>query len=264
MKRLLTLLLAGVLAAGALSACGSVSKKETNTAPTDAPLPTYAASSKSAGADSAEDDPEAVSSNASDEERKGEDSIGTLSDYVKNARETVIVQGGGTEKRCRIPKILLDSSDAKAANSEITAKYGEIFDAPDRHSYIISLDYEAYLYDKFLSVYINCRVDGGNSDGLCFCFDVTTGKVLGSETLCSMLGRDYNTVLGKLKDNLTSYYDKKFSMLQDNDEMRSQTLADSNVDSTKMFLNESHQLMAMVNIYAAVGGGQWVETISAE
>ena len=187
-----------------------------------------------------------------------------LSELVKNARETVIVQNGGTEKRCRIPEILLDSSDAKAANSGIIEKYGEIFDAPDQHSYILALDYQAYLYDKFLSVYINCRVDGGNSDGLCFCFDITTGKLLDSKTLCSMLGRDYSTVLDKLKANLTSYYDEKFSMLQDNDEMRSQTLADSNLDSSKMFLNEDHQLTAMVNVFAAVGGGRWVETISAE
>lgn len=264
MKRLLTILLAGVLAVGVLSACGTAPKKEDKTAPTDAPLSTSASSSKSAKSDNVKDDPEAVSSNASDEERKGEASTGTTSDYVKNARETVIVQTGGTEKRCRIPEILLDSSDAKAANSEIIEKYGEIFDAPDTHHYILALDYEAYLYDKFLSVYINCRVDGGNSDGLCYCFDITTGNALGSEQLCSMLGRDYNTATDKLKTNLISYYDEKFSMLQGNDEMRSQTLADSNVKASKMFLNESHQLTAMVNIFAAVGGGRWVETISAE
>ena len=120
------------------------------------------------------------------------------------------------------------------------------------------------MYDKFLSVYVKDYVDGGNTSGLCYCFDITDGSELSAEKLCSMTEHDYNTVIGTLKTNLTSYYDDKYSKLPGNDEERSKTLADSNIKASKMFLDDSHELTAMVQIYAAVGGGRWVETIPAE
>ena len=265
MKRLLTLLLAGVLAASALSACSVLPKKKTY--PTDAPLPTYVPSSKKAQSEKEKDeeqqDPDVASSTASDEV-KDDPSDAVISDYVKNAKESVIVLPGGGEKRCAIPEILFDTDDAKAANSEIMEKHGDYFDDPESHDYVSELNYEAYLYDKYLSVYIKSKVDGGNTSGLSYCFDITTGNELNSEKLCSMTGHDYNTAISALKTNLTSYYDDKYSKLPKNSDYRDKTLADSNIKASKMFLNESHQLTATVSIYAAVGGGNWVETISAE
>ena len=266
MKRLLTLLLAGILAAVALSACTSLPGKKTE--PTDASLPTYVPSSKTAQSDDAKDDnekqdPDVASSTASDEVKDDPSDV-VISDYVKNAKESVIVLPGGGEKRCAIPEFLFDTDDAKAANSEIMEKHGDYFEDPEAHNYVSELNYEAYLYDKYLSVSIKSRLDGGNTTGQSYCFDVTTGNELSSEKLCSMIGRDYNTAISTLKTNLTSYYDDKYSKLQGNDEMRNKTLADNNIKASKMFLNESHQLTATVSIFAAVGGGNWVETISAE
>ena len=263
MKRLTALLLAGMLAASALSACTSSPKKEEKTSATDVPSSAYASSSKS-DKSGEEVDTDVASSNASDEEMKSDPAAAALSDYIKNAKESVIILPGGGEKRCAIPEILMDSSDAKAANNEIMEKYGDYFNDPEGHEYVIELNYEAYLYDKFLSVYVKSKVDGGNTSGLCYCFDITDGSELSTEKLCSMTDRDYNTAIGALKTNLTSYYDDKFGKLPGNDEMRSQTLADSNIKASKLFLNDAHELTAMVQIYAAVGGGNWVETISAE
>lgn len=268
MKRLIALLLAGVLAASALSACSFLPKKAKPTSPTDAPLPTYAPSSKPSKSDKAKDDekhdPDVASSAARDEEMKNDPATAVISDYIKDAKESVIILPGGGEKRCAIPEILLDSSDAKAANAEIMEKYGDYFNDPEGHNYVIELNYEAHLYDRFLSVYIKEKVDGGNSLGLCYCFDITDGSELSAEKLCSMTNHDYNTAISTLKTNLTSYYDDKYSKLPGNDEERSKTLADSNIKGSKMFLNDSHELTAMVQIYAAVGGGRWVETIPAE
>lgn len=265
MKRLLTLLLAGVLAAGALSACTSVPKKKTE--PTDPTFPVYVPSSKTVQSQAEQDKDKQdtdVASSAARDEVKDTPSDASISDYVKNAKESVIILPGGGEKRCAIPEFLFDSNDAKAANSEILEKHGAYFDDPESHNYVSELNYEAYLYEKYLSVYIKSRVDGGNTTGLSYCFDITTGKELSSEKLCSMTGRDYNTAISKLKANLTSYYDEKFSKLPNNNEYRDKTLADSNLKASKMFLNESHQLTATVSVYAAVGGGNWFETISAE
>ena len=71
----------------------------------------------------------------------------TVSDYVKNAKENVVVLPGGGEKRFRLPELLIDSSDARAANNEIMTKFGSYFDDPEARNYVISMDYEAYLYD---------------------------------------------------------------------------------------------------------------------
>lgn len=262
MKRLTALLLAGMLAMTALSACSSP-KKEDKASATDAPSATYASSAKNEKSGE-EVDTDVASSNASDEERKNDPASAALSDYIKNAKESVIILPGGSEKRCAIPEILIDSSDAKAANREIVEKYGDYFDDPEGHNYVTELNYEAYLYDKFLSVYVKNKVDGGNSYGLCYCFDITNGNELSAEKLCSMTDHDYNTAISVLKTHLTSYYDDKYSQLPSNDEMRSQTLADSNIKASKLFLNDAHELTAMVQIYAAVGGGNWVETIPAE
>lgn len=264
MKRLIALLLAGVLAASALSACSFLPKKAKPTSPTEASSTADTSPTKSEKGGDEEVDPDVASSAARKEEMKNKSSSAALSDYIKDAKESVIILPGGGEKRCAIPEILLDSSDAKSANAEITEKYGAYFDDPEGHNYVIELNYEAYLYDKFLSVYVKDYVDGGNTSGLCYCFDITDGSELSAEKLCSMTEHDYNTVIDTLKTNLTSYYDEKYSKLPGNDEERSKTLADSNIRGSKMFLNDSHELTAMVQIYAAVGGGRWVETIPAE
>lgn len=258
MKRFIALFCALIIAGAVCSACGSKPKENGNTEPTGA-APTAAPAETVAATQEAE-----ATVAPATQEVLHDPASAQLSDLVKNAKESVIVQPGGGEKRCAIPEILLDSSDAKAANSEIMEKHGDYFEDPSSHEYVNELNYEAYLFDKYLSVYIKSKVDGGNTSGLCYCFDITTGSELNGETLCSMTGRDYNTAIGTLKTNLTSYYDEKYSRLPNNDDYRNKTLSDSNVNASKLFLDDAHKLTAMVNIYAAVGGGNWVVTIPAE
>ena len=190
--------------------------------------------------------------------------IGTLADYVKTAKEATQSFGDGNTTTYRLPEILLDSSDANAANSEIMATYGEFCKEYDDYSPVISMDYEAFLNDKYLSVIVTSSVDGGNSTGLCYSFDVTTGDQLDNETLCSMTGRDYNTAVTTLTENLTAEYDTKYASLPSNEEMRSQTLSSDNIEKSKMYLDGSGKLQSLVDIYAAVGGGHWVNSFAAE
>ena len=190
--------------------------------------------------------------------------IGKLSDYVKTGKEATVVMSGGKEKHLRLPEIRLDSTDAAAANNAIDGKFGEYIDDKDAHDYVISLDYEAYLNDKILSVLVKGSVDGGNSYGQCYCFDVLTGVKLSNVAVCELTGHDYDAACAAIGSNLKTYYDEKYSGLPGNDEMRSQTLDESNVKNAIMYLDGSGKLMAMTDIYAAVGGGHWVESIPAE
>lgn len=257
MKRILALICTAVLIGTIFGGCTSVPKTDKD--------PTQASSAATeAAATQTAQETQAQTTASATEQKQNDSSIGVLSDYIRNADERVTVLPGGGEKRFRIPEILLDSTDAAAANTAIKEKFGGYIEDPDAHNYVSKLDYEAYLYDKFLSVYVKCSVDGGNSYGQCYCFDVTTGKELDGETLCSMTDRSYETAIDTLTTNLTSYYDEKYSKLPGNDDMRSQTLSSDNIKASKMFLDDAHRLTAMVNIYAAVGGGNWVETIPAE
>ena len=254
MKRIIALFCVLIITGAVCSACGNKPKGNDTPAPTAAEA--TAAPTEAVTASKAADAPAAADTQAP--------KTAEVSDYVKNAKENVVVLPGGGEKRLRLPELLIDSSDARAANQEIMMKFGEYFDDPEAHNYVISMDYDAYLYQNILSVFIKSSVDGGNSSGLCYCFDVDSGSALSGRELCTAIGMDYDTALGTLKTNLTSYYDDKYSQLPNNDEMRSQTISDTNVKASKMFLNGSHQLTAMVEIYAAVGGGRWVDTIAAE
>lgn len=253
MKRIIALLCALIIAGTVCCACNSKPKENDKPAPTS--VEATAAPSEIVGATKA-----AEAATVSDTQTP---KTAEVSDYVKNAKENVVVLPGGGEKRFRLPELLIDSSDARAANNEIMTKFGSYFDDPEARNYVISMDYDVYLYNNILSVYIKSSVDGGNSSGLCYCFDVDSGSELSGRELCSAIDLDYDMALGTLKTNLTSYYDDKYGQLQGNDEMRSQTLSDSNVKASRMFLNGSHQLTAMVELYAAVGGGRWVDTISA-
>ena len=248
MKRVLALLFVCIFAVTALSACSIIPGIRTQR-PTE---PVYVTPTS------------APDIEISETQAPTEVSVGTLDSYVKTAKKASFTFEGGNTKTYQIPEILLDSSDAAAANSEIMERFGDDVKEYDEYSPVVSLDYEAYLNDVYLSVIVTGTFDGGNSYGLCYTFNVTNGNELNSATLCSATGRDYNTALSDLTENVTEEYDEKFGTLPGNDSERSKTLDSANIQAAKMYLDGSGNLMAMVDIYAAVGGGHWVYSISAE
>lgn len=257
MKKMIALLCAVILIGTICCSCSIFPFPKRIPKPTDVPI-------QSVTEAQAQTEPATLTPETQAPATQAPAAIGQLSDYVKTGKEAAVVMPGGDEKHLRLPEILIDSADATAANQAINGLFGEYIDDTEAHSYVISLDYEAYLNDKILSVYIKGSVDGGNSYGQCYCFDVLTGVKLSNAALCTMSGRDYDSACSALKSNLTTYYDEKFSGMPGNDELRSQTLDDSNVNAAVMYLDGSGKLKAMVDIYAAVGGGHWVDTIPAE
>ena len=251
MKRLIALLLVCVFAASALSACGIFPRipKPRPTEPVNT-VPTAAAVTEAPAETDAPAATQAV--------------IGSLDNYVKTAKKASFTFEGGNTKTYRIPEILLDSDDAAAANAEIMERFGDDVREYDDYSPVIELDYEAYLNDEYLSVIVKGSFEGGNSYALCYTFNVLNGNELNSSTLCSATGRDYNTALSKLTENLTAEYDEKFGTMPGNEGERSKTLDSANIKAAKMYLDDSGKLMAMVDVYAAVGGGHWIYSVSAE
>lgn len=190
--------------------------------------------------------------------------IGTLDDYVRTAAENEVSFGNGKTNTLRLPEILLDSADASAANAELNERFGEEVKGDANYTGAYALDYEAYLNGKVLSVVVIARYDGGNSYGLGYAFDVLTGKRYDNESLCGERGVSYSSGLDALYANLTTYYDDKWSELPGNESMREQTFDYANLRASSFYLDKDGTLTALVDIYAAVGGGHWVAQIKAE
>lgn len=256
MKKIAALLLVCIFAVTTLGACSIIprfsSQKPTQPA-TTAPTTAAAVTETTAATDATATQAPATQA-----------SVGTLDSYVKTAKKGSYTFDDGNTKTYRIPEILLDSDDAKAANSEIMERFGDDVKEYTDYSPVTSLDYEAYLNDVYLSVIVTGSFDGGNSYGLCYTFNVTNGNELNSATLCSAIGRDYNTALSDLTENLAEDYDEKYGSMPGNDGERAKTLDSANIKAAKMYLDGSGNLMALVDFYAAVGGGHWVYPVSAE
>lgn len=237
MKKFIAVLLSAAFAVTALSACSiNININQ----------PTEAAQSASTEADvpaTAAPETEAPATEAP---------VGTLSDYVRTANEITKDFGDGSTNTLRLPEILLDNADAKAANSEISEKFG---DTDNSGAY--ELDYEAYLNGKVLSVVITSKNQGGNSYALTYNFDVTSGSAMDNQSICDVAGESYSDVLADLRDELTDYYDEKWGALSGNDTERDKTYSDENLREAKLYLDGEGDIMAVVDIYAAVGGGHW-------
>lgn len=253
MKRMIALLLVCALAAFSLSACSFFPFFKQ-----PSPLPTQATEPATAPAQTAAPTAAATQAVTQAPAKSG----GTIADYVRTAKETSFTFEDGTTRTYRIPEITL--SGATVANSEIMDRFGDDIKEYTDYSPVISLDYEAYLNDNILSVIVKGSYDGGNSYGLCYSFDVTSGNSLNNSTLCSATGRNYDAAVSKLTANLTAVYDSKYGSIPGNDGERSKTLDSANINAARMYLNGSNKLMAMVDMYAAVGGGHWIDSVEAE
>lgn len=242
MKRILALLLAAIVAVSVLSACsininlgGQSTEEPQSDDGTTIEIPTIEIPTE-------------------------EIPIGTVDDYVRVYKEKNATYGDGNKNVLRIPEILLDSEDAKAANDEIVEKYGKVFTS-EQTGGIVNLDYEAYLNDSVLSVIVTVKVDGGNTDGLGYNFDVLTGKKLSNKELCEVIGEDYEEKLTQLGEAMEISYDERFGKLPSNDTERAKTFEKSNLEASTLYLNDSGNWMAIALFYAAVGGGHFMTQV---
>ena len=154
--------------------------------------------------------------------------------------------------------ILIDSTDAEAANQELESRFGEALDNGNSYSGMYALDYEAYLNGSVLSVVTVGKYDGGNTYGLAYNFDVLTGKKLDNKQVCDAAGENYEGEIVDLREELNEYYEEKYGTMPGNDAEREKTFSDENLSKAVLYLDGDNDFMALVDIYAAVGGGHWV------
>lgn len=248
MKRSLAIILALVLAVSAMSACSiNINFGGKNENPTeknvdsDIELPTVEIPTVP--------------------ELPTEVEVGKLEDYVGTYKEKTQTYNDGQKNVLRIPEILIDGADAKKANTEIVTHFGAIFESEKYSGGLNSVDYEAYLNGSTLSVAITGRLDGGNTVGLAYNFDVISGDMLTNKELCAVIGEDYEDMLSDLGASMEDSYDERFGKLPQNDTERAKTFAKDNLEASTLYLNKNGDTMALCMFYAAVGGGQFMTQV---
>ena len=186
--------------------------------------------------------------------------VGKVDDYVATAKEKELSFGDGNKNTLRIPEIKLDSADAKKVNAEIDKKFADVF-ASEKYAGIVKLDYEAYLNGSTLSVAVTAKIEGGNTDGLAYNFDVTSGKRLDNKAMCEVIGKDYDDMIDDIKDAMEDSYNERFGQLPGNDTERAKTFAKENLEASTVYLNGQGDAMALCMFYAAVGGGRFMTQV---
>lgn len=237
MKRLSVIFLAALLMLISMTACGIKISLNASTENTENTESTEATESRQSAETAAA-------------------SVGELSDYVGTMIENKVTFDDGNTSTLRLPKILLDSEDAKAVNSEINKKLAA---ETDGKSGVYKLDYTAALNDNLLSVCISVNYDGGSSGAEVYNFDVSTGKRVGNDAICKYKDVGYTDVIEAIENELEDYYtEHNYYRLPMNDDMKAKTFSARNLKEARLYLNEKGSIMCAADVYAAVGGGHFV------
>lgn len=136
-----------------------------------------------------------------------------LEDLVRDARSKTYSSGSGTNSYV-IPEILLDSNDAKNANSEILEKNNPYFDDIDMNASngvyqgvpdVMEIEYTASLVDGVLSVTVIRHMSMASEYDV-YNFDVSKGELLDNKAFCAKVGENYADIEEQIKAEIKEYY----------------------------------------------------------
>lgn len=151
----------------------------------------------------------------------------------------------------RLPKVLLDSSDADEVNDEIDASFGQIFGDDANDQAMIHVDYVSYLNGDTLSLAIELRYDSDHCFKV-YNFDVTTGKRLTNEELFALS----DTSLEEVEQQIIDRAPVQFN------EMYGNKTSHSDLERTRdglayanYFFDSDKQLVTIYDLWGTPGAG---------
>ncbi len=253
MKKFSAILLAVLLTAVLVSACHiNINVNQPATEPVTQPA--------------ADSQPAAPATEApSAAEQATEAPVGSVESYVADAMKSTLTLDDGKEHVYRYPQIVLNSDDADDVNDELDELFrSDVPENKDQAAALIGMDYEAFLNGTTLSVVATVGYNGGNTYGAAYNFDVVSGSRLSNEAVAKAHGESYDEALADLRDELSDYYEEKWGALPGNDAEKAKTLADDNVKAATLYLDGDGDLMALIDVYAAVGGGHWIAQLDVD
>ena len=173
-------------------------------------------------------------------------------DYVEVAME----EEYGNGETYVIPKITLDSKDAKIANEEILDIYEPIFNVRgevDSSYRCTDISYTPYVSNEILSVLVSAEYNGNAYYHTLYTFDLRDGSALTPSKFIKKLGLDEEQFYKDLKkaveeDFKDRFYDS-FSDDPDYEDCLEKTLDDNNLADSNFFLNDDGLIRALVPMY---------------
>lgn len=197
--------------------------------------------------------------------------------YVKTAREESFTfedkDGNEETDSYRIPKITVNTKDAKAINDEIAKKYKQAFENAAKSSgkgeapKITEISYESYLTEDVLSIVVMRTDDSHSVDYGVYNYNIEKDKRLDNKGIAEYMGRDYSEITAAAKDSLQNDYVSKFKYDNFKDDYYinyEKTLSDENIENSMLFFDNSTGLCAICKEYASVGEGEFNVKIKVE
>ena len=189
---------------------------------------------------------------------------------VKTGREETFTytdkSGGSHSTVYRIPALNDDTADARQLNAIISATYNDAFEAAEQAQKkqsapaLTSLTYDANVNDDIVSLVIKSEDRSHTVTYNVYNYDRGTGKNLDNESLLTYLQLDYEQTFQDLKASLEDDYYAKFKYESFPDDYYYQlenTVNDTAVKGSRLFLNENGELFAVCTEYASVGKGEF-------
>lgn len=173
----------------------------------------------------------------------------------------------------QLPELLLNSSDAKRANDLIRSTFQPSIDESlqqemDKVSlFCFGISYEAWIYDRYLSLVITENNDWDCTRYMVFSFDLTDGSWLGNEEFADYLGMSETDLRETIRSALTYHYIDMYSDLPDEykDEFYDAQLAkqsdDEYVDETELFIGKDGTVQMSCYLCSIAGADSYAHLL---
>lgn len=173
----------------------------------------------------------------------------------------------------QVPEILIDSSDAKRANDLIQTTCNQSIqdsiqsEVSKTSLFCMGIHYDAWIYDRYLSLVVTEENDWGCTNYLVFTFDLTDGSWLGNEEFAAYLGVDTGSLKDMISSSMLYHYDDMNKDLPDEyrDEFfymqRNNQTNDEYVNDTELFIGRDGSVQMCCWITSIAGADAYLHLL---
>lgn len=194
-------------------------------------------------------------------------------DYVSDRIAYTDDLGNDYDASFAVPELLLASSDAKHANSYILSvcepQLNESYAARDDGTsmFCMGIDYDAWIYDRWLSLTVHVTNDWGCDQYLVFTFDLTDGTQLDNADFAAYLGISEAELQEDMGAAMLREYDASFASAPDDlkddfyYEQRERCGAQDNVLSAELYIDTDGTVGVHCDIFSIAGADSYEHLI---
>lgn len=159
--------------------------------------------------------------------------------------------GNSYDADYQIPMLLLNSEDAREANEELQRDcmrhLEQAREARDSGYSLVNvgIEYEAYLYDNYLTLVVCSNCDWDMQSYWTYCFDLTTGEDLDTEDFARYLNLSEDELETKIRSTMMSFFEEKYDAAPKDDFYNRQlgfTGSEENVDEAELYFTENGEI----------------------